>query len=306
MSKVSQLCHLVPAVVLGLSVPVQAAEASTFTASAEASISYLRYSLVDLAPDDGRAPGLTVQIRRPLVMGSGVGSEYVSRSTPIDPLPVDHVIAQAAPGTYAEAGPTLLLARLLAEASPARLPEGTILNANSLILDNRGSGLSAWDSPDQDPPEPQGLVLAPRTALVFDGHAVIGSQADAGSVLDHAGQGVQGPYLHVVNSEAVISLKFTNAPVGSSLADWTQESRSEDRFYGNTAGAGDTFSSDRRELPFRLTLTNDSDQPLQAYFDWSIYTRSTSWVTAVPEPSAWVLLAAGLLVIPAVRRASNQ
>lgn len=294
---------LATAALFSLPLMAQAAPDGTFTASAEASISDLRYSLVDLAPDDGQAPGLTVQIRRPLTLGSSVGAGSAFQSTPIDPLPVNHVNAQGGPGTYAEAGPTLLLARLLADASPARLPEGAVLNANSLILDNRGSGLSAWDSPDQDPPEPQGLVLAPRTALVFDGHAVISSQADAGSVLDHAGQIVQAPYLHVVNSEAVISLKFTNVPVGSSLAEWTQESRSEDRFYGNTAGAADTFSSDRRELPFRLTLTNDSDQPLQAYFDWSIYTRSTSWVTAVPEPSAWVLLAAGLLVIPAVRRA---
>lgn len=285
-----------------LSVPCLA-QAGNNSSTAEASIRNLSYRLVDLAPNDGQAPWLTTSPESLIGYGASVAGHSDGGFGQINPLPVTRLIADAGPGAFAEAGPDVFITKTSAT-DPSRLTKGTVLVPfNSQLLDWGGrASISVWDSPDRE--GLKGLVLAPHTQLIFEGEAFLSTLADAGAVLTHDGQPLGVPYLHHVGSLASIRMHLGISATGDHLAVWEADSWSASGYdlYEDGAVLDGGLVSESKTLPFLLVLTNNSNQALNATFDWSVRSESQAWVMQVPEPQTWGLVLAGLLVIPGARR----
>lgn len=282
------------------------AQAADSSATAEASIHNLSYRLVDLAPDDGQAPWLTTASNSFISYGVNAAGQSDGGHSHIDPLPSARFTAQVGSAAFAEAGPGAFVTRT-SFTGPARLAEGVVLLPNnSHSLDSRAAGVSVWDSPDWEPPK--GLMLAPHTQLIFEGQAFLSTTADAAEVLAHDASSLALPYDHTVGSSAVIHMRLGVSATGDPLASWEAESRSSSTFYRSVDGVvrDGVLASDSKTLPFLLVLTNDADQALNATFDWTVQSGSNAWVTPVPEPRTWALVAAGLAMVPVLRRLTTR
>ncbi|RZI79540.1 MAG: PEP-CTERM sorting domain-containing protein [Rubrivivax sp.] len=298
--------RLVAAAVL-LCLGFTAHAADDLTAQAEATLTDLRYHLVDLRPDDGLAPSLFVG-KTPITVASRANSQTQSAVTWLNPLPVSEVVSQSGSGASALAGPTTLSAKS-SDHGPYRLGPDDRLWGQTLLTSPAAAYVGLWELPNAESPEqvqPEGLKLSPHTKLVIEGTALLSSYAKASAVLDRIGNPQTESYLHELNNLGTIDLRFESGSNlnWNTLASWTATSSSKTLYRWSEGFAHErAATSDHQVLPVLLELSNDSDDTLTAYFHWYIGTGSQALITAVPEPGTWALVAAGLSMLPGALRA---
>ncbi|WP_198321056.1 PEPxxWA-CTERM sorting domain-containing protein [Azohydromonas aeria] len=265
---------------------------------AEARISNFGYSLVDLRPRDGNAPGIAFSTLAPaLGGGSEVNSEIGYLDRRIDPdgfglgaqdraqdgFRIFSPLSAGAslPGISTSGSMSGSLAqRSFSYGATGRFDLGGASGANWL-----GTGFRTDTAPVTAGPGGPGLdvfVLAPYTRVAWSGRASIRLQAT-----DDLGPG---------------AWHFTQGYVGFDLSSESGQRAQYGQYRSlNQQGPGKRVF----EQAFRLGLSNNSATPLLVRMSavstasTQIYRPSSLAVSPVPEPGTWALLLCGLGLVGA-------
>lgn len=269
----------------------------TLIASATLQVSGLQYRLVDLDPNDGITPWVNF---------TGATNTQVELREPNSPD-----IKQTFPGLF-PAPFTVTSASGLAQVQ--RSNDGfTVHNAlRRSDLDNAAS----WPTqPDVFLAQRAALLgiegaaaafsLSPHTRLVIEGQLTPSVTLDMSSLTDHGLiQNPAGP-INGLHGRSTLYLFYSAYDEGGLLPMEEGSGHLSVQQDVTATGAGLEELEDVMPAALSFGLSNTLGIPLQGRVAWgaSLYTDVSG---TVPEPQTWALAMAGLLVVPAARRAQKR
>lgn len=267
-------------------------------AFARASITDLKYELIDLAPNDGQEAW--VMFAGPaLAYGVDTPAGYVYKGTGSSPLVVINNSVTAGFDNYAHVAPDRFATS--ASLSPAQLPpSATLTDPSTYTLDRRSASIFRHTSMDAEPGETGAITLGPHSKIIIEGKAVgtVFASAQAGVATVDRGA-VPVPYTLTSASAATVRFGFLpdffSQSIVNGLDERVQVSDVFDSRNAAHAGAGLSKSFDK---PLLLMLENTSDTDIYAIWEVGIHSSvSTTFATTpVPEPSVLALGLGGMLV----------
>jgi PEP-CTERM motif len=307
----------------GLAVTSQAqAQGAPALMSTSASLSKLSFSLIDLDPNDGITPGMTINaakgyLRAPsdasspsaYFEGSFLPSSAVSKS--------DSLVSAAITPTGASAAIAFSMDQFLARAESYGSQYYDLMSFSGDLQLGAFAGVFVFDMDDESLPNSATFTLTPRTALVVSGQAQVSNTIDTAALRDWLSTTSYTKFELYDSSAASIDVLllpkdqnlfetdldgYAQAMPGMAFAmrtparEFTMASNS---VVSDTIGQTDEFS-------IRFDNASDADASMGLAFAVNTYTRPTVWlekpVNAVPEPSTWPLMALGLLGMALARR----
>ncbi len=232
--------------------------------NAQAQITNIKITLVDLDPDDGISPAIT------FTDGGFIGTWNSAYGADMDQVQTPFALGAAASGTRTIGDHSVSFAVLA----------GNILGAgNGPGATATHSGVGDGGAAGEEDVIFTDFTLTPNTRIEISASASVSTVGYVGpegsSFSDWAGAGL-GIFSRTL--EVSLASDYINA----------QEYGSDQ---GGHAQAGDLFTA----------YDNASGQPLQASLNALIYVGATE-VSAVPEPGVWMMFASGMAALGLLRR----
>lgn len=191
-----------------------------------------------------------------------------------------------------------------------RLPEGEPLPlpGSQTELASKFASIDHRAGPDPFSPSGLNVTLSAHTALVFEGKANLGAYSEAG-LTAATGQfkDVTNPWTAAVNTEASIWASFQPI-VGSTLegSSWNHTVKATDVAV-KTSNMGDHVR-DVFSDAFSISLTNHADVAQSGTMHLSLNSSLNAVlnVSAVPEPSTWMMGVFGLVCLAGLQRCKHS